>query len=155
MKLRSICAGVAASVVFLAGLTSGPAPSRATSLAARDSSPAKNSGASPKAAAQTKDEIVAKYVNSCLAQPTKEDECSKVRKTAVEIVKEDLHTLGSSTDRTYMPTILKIFKNDDVELRLAAADAIGMIGPQDGDVDALIPLTNDPVPDVRRAVMQT
>ncbi len=91
---------------------------------------------------------------AALAQPAKEEECGKVRKDAVEIVKEDLHTLGSSADRTYMPTILKIFKNDDVELRIAAADAIGMIGPQDSDVDALIPLTNDPVPDVRRAVMQ-
>ena len=69
-------------------------------------------------------------------------------------MKEDLHTLGSLANRTYMPTILKIFNNDDVVLRIAAADAIGMIGPQDSDVDALIPLTNDPVPDVRRAVMQ-
>jgi hypothetical protein len=34
---------------------------------------------------------------------------------------------------------------------MAAADAIGMIGPQDQDVDAIIPLTNDPVPDVRAA----
>jgi hypothetical protein len=53
-----------------------------------------------------------------------------------------------------VPTILKILNNDDVVLRIAAADAIGMIGPQDSDVDALIPLTNDPVPDVRKAVMQ-
>jgi len=154
MKIRSICAGVAAIAGSLVGLAAGPTPTGATSLAARDASPGKGSGASPRVARLTKDDIVAKYVNSCLAQPAKEEECGKVRKDAVEIVKEDLRTLGSSADRTYMPTILKIFKNDDVELRIAAADAIGMIGPQDSDVDALIPLTNDPVPDVRRAVMQ-
>ncbi len=154
MKIRSICTGVAAIAVFLVGSAAGPTPSAATSLAARDASPGKGSGASPRVARLTKDEIVAKYVSSCLPQPAKEEECGKVRKDAVEIVKEDLHTLGSSADRTYMPTILKIFKNDDVELRIAAADAIGMIGPQDSDVEKLAPLTNDPVPDVRRAVMQ-
>jgi len=154
MKMRSTYTGVAAIVVCLVGVTSGPPASDATSLAARDASPGKSSIASPKAALQTKDDIVAKYVKSCLAQPAKEEECGKVRKDAVEIVKEDLYTLGSSANRTYMPTILKIFNNDDVTLRTAAADAIGMIGPQDGDVDALIPLTNDPVPDVRQAVRQ-
>ncbi len=40
------------------------------------------------------------------------------------------------------------------ELRIAAADAIGMIGPQDQDVETLTSLANDPVPDVRRAVSQ-
>jgi HEAT repeat protein len=154
MKMRSTCAGVAAIAVYLAGLAAGPTPSGATSLAARDASPGKGSGASPKVAPPTKDAIVAKYVKSCLAQPAKEEECGKVRKDAVEIVKEDLRTLGSSADRTYMPTILKIFKNDEVELRIAAADAIGMIGPQDQDADALAPVTNDPVPDVRAAVGQ-
>ena len=154
MKMRSTYAGVAAIAVYFVGLAAGPTPSGATSLAARDASPGKSSSASPKAAPQSKDDIVAKYVKSCLAQPAKEEECGKVRKDAVEIVKEDLHTLGSSANRTYMPTILKIFNNDDVVLRIAAADAIGMIGPQDSDVDTLIPLTNDPVPDVRRAVMQ-
>src|SRR5689334_21662324 len=132
MKMRSTYTSVAAIVVCLVGVTSGPTASDATSLAARDASPGKSSSASPKAALQTKDDIVAKYVKSCLAQPAMEEESGKVRKDAVEIVKEDLHTLGSSANRTYMPTILKIFNNDDVVLRTAAADAIGMIGPQDG-----------------------
>jgi HEAT repeats len=154
MKIRSTYAAVAAIVFYLAGLTAGPAPSGATSLAAKGDSPGKGSGVFPKAAGPTKDEIVAKYVKSCLGQPAKEEECGKVRKAAVDIVKEDLHTLGSSADRAYVPTILKLFKNDEVDLRIAAADAMGMIGPQDVDVDALIPFTNDPVPDVRRSVMQ-
>jgi hypothetical protein len=51
-----------------------------------------------------------------------------------------------------MPTLLKILKKDEPELRIAAADAIGMIGPQDSDVEALVPAANDPVPDVRFAV---
>jgi hypothetical protein len=53
-----------------------------------------------------------------------------------------------------MPALLDIFKSDEPELRIAAADAIGMIGPQDSDVDMLAPLANDSVPDVRRAVSQ-
>jgi hypothetical protein len=47
---------------------------------------------------------------------------------------------------------LKILKKDEPELQIAAADAMGMIGPQDSDADLLAPLTNDPIPDVRRAV---
>ena len=66
MKMRSICAGVATIAVIFVGSAAGPTPSGATSLAARDASPGKGSGASPKVAHLTKDEIVAKYVNSCL-----------------------------------------------------------------------------------------
>jgi|CXWL01.1.fsa_nt_gi hypothetical protein len=154
MKIRGTYTWVVVFTVSLAGQATAPTPSGATSLAARDASPRKDSVAAPRAAAPTKDEIVAKYVASCLAQPMKQEECGKVRIPAVEILKEDLQTLGSSTNRTYMPTIVKIFRNDEVELRIAAADALGMIGPQDQDVDALAPLANDPVPDVRRAVSQ-
>ena len=80
MKIRSICTGVAAIAVFLVGSAAGPTPSAATSLAARDASPGKGSGASPRVARLTKDEIVAKYVSSCLPQPAKEEECGKVRR---------------------------------------------------------------------------
>jgi hypothetical protein len=102
----------------------------------------------------TKDEIVAKFVSSCLTKPAIEGNCDKLRKDGVEILKEDLHTLGSSANRAYMPGLVKIFKSDEPELRIAAADGIGMIGPQDSDIDLLAPLTNDPVPDVRSAVAQ-
>jgi hypothetical protein len=87
-------------------------------------------------------------------KPAKEANCDKLRKDAVEILKEDLRTLGSSANRTYMPNILKIFKGDEPELRIAAADAMAMIGLQDSDVDSVALLTNDPVPDVRQAVRQ-
>ena len=62
-------------------------------------------------------------------------------------------TLGSTADRQYLPDIVRMFRTrPEVELRIAAAHAIGMIEPQDSDVGMLIPLTNDPVPDVRHAV---
>jgi hypothetical protein len=155
MKMRSPYTAIAALTLSFVCFAAGPTSSGATSLPAKDPSLPKGSNAVPKSAPQTKDDIVARYVKHCLGQSPKEDECGKVRKAAVDIVKEDLHTLGSSANRTYLPTLLKLFNNDEVQLRIAAADAIGMIGPQDSDVDALIPLTNDPVPDVRRAVMQT
>jgi hypothetical protein len=78
--------------------------------------------------------------------------CDKLRKDSVEILKEDVQRLGSTAERTYLPVIVRMFRSDEVELRIAAADAIGMIGPQDGDVETLAPLTNDPAPDVRQAV---
>ena len=109
---------------------------------------------SPAGAPAGKDGTVAKFIEGCASKQAKEAKCDTVRKETVEIIKEDLHTLGSSTDRAYLPTILKIFKSDEPVLRIAAADAIGMIGPQDSDADVLAPLANDPVPDVRRAVGQ-
>jgi len=154
MKMRSTCTRVVVLALSLAGLATTPTPSGATSLAAKDASPGNDPGVTRRAPVPTKDEIVAKYVASCLSQPVKQEECGKVRTPAVEIIKEDLHTLGSSANRTYMPTIVKIFRNDEALLRIAAADAIGMIGPQDQDVDALAIPVNDPVPDVRRAVWQ-
>jgi hypothetical protein len=42
-----------------------------------------------------------------------------------------------------------MFKSEEIELRIATADSIGMIGPEDSDVEMLAILTNDPVPDVR------
>jgi hypothetical protein len=127
----------------------------ATSLSGKGSFADQSSNPPPQPPPMTKREVVKKYVKSCGKKPSKEANCEKLRKDAVEIVKDSLHTLGSSAKRAYLPTIAKFFKSDEVVLRIAAADAIGMIGPQDSDIDALIPVTNDPVPDVRRAVMQT
>ena len=106
-------------------------------------------------AASPKDNAVSKYVSGCRKQAVKEANCEKLRKEAIDILKEDLHTLGSSANRRYFLTILKIFKSDEPELRIAAADALGMIGPQDSDAIPLSLIANDPVPDVRRAVSQT
>jgi hypothetical protein len=101
-----------------------------------------------------KDEAVKKYIEGCRSKPVKDTNCDKLRKDADEILREDLLTLGSSANRAYLPTILPIFKSDSAELRIAAADAIGMIGPEDSDAGLLALIANDPVPDVRRAVAQ-
>jgi HEAT repeat protein len=143
-----VVVGAVASLCALAEIAG------ATSLGGDGPTPEGAAGLSPKAEGMTKRQIVKKYVEACRSKQVKEADCNKLRKDTVEIVKEDLHTLGSSTNRTYLPTILKVFKSDEVELRIAAADAIGMIGPQDSDADLLAPLANDPVPDVRRAVSQ-
>lgn len=154
MKMHSILTSAVAAALLLAGFGTIPGVSEATSLAG-DGTPLKERPNSPPgAAAMTKREIVIKYVDGCRAKPVKEGNCDKLRKDAVEILQEDLHTLGASAKRTYIPIILKTFKSNEVVLRIAAADAIGMIGPQDSDVDMLAPLANDPVPDVRRAVTQ-
>jgi len=131
-----------------------PMPAEATSLRGIGSTPEKVQESAPQGASATKKQLVGQYTNQCANKPAPADPCDKIRKDAIEIFKEDLQTLGSSTDRTYLPAILGIFKSHEPELRIAAADAIGMIGPQDQDVDALAPLANDPVPDVRRAVSQ-
>ncbi|NGZ10333.1 MAG: HEAT repeat domain-containing protein [Nitrospira sp. LK70] len=102
--------------------------------------------------AAPKDETLGSYFKGCLGKSAKDGNCDKLRKEAVEILKEDLLTLGSTADRAHLPLIVETFRSGEIELRLAAAHAIGMIGPQDQDVDAIIPLTNDPVPDVRHAV---
>lgn len=97
------------------------------------------------------DEVIDKYLEGCLSK-SKATNCDKLRKDFVDIMKENLMTLGSTTKRDYLPLIVQMFHSDEVVLRIAAADAIGMIGPQDSDVEMLAPLTNDPVPDVRHAV---
>jgi HEAT repeats len=108
--------------------------------------PPSEAGSSPRK------ETVRKYFAGCRGKSAKNATCDKLRKDAVEILKDNLMTLGSTADHAYLPDIVGMFRSEEVDLRIAAADAIGMIGPQDQDVDTLTPLANDPVPDVRRAV---
>ncbi|HEY7531694.1 MAG TPA: HEAT repeat domain-containing protein [Nitrospiraceae bacterium] len=145
---------VGTSAVFITVLANLPIPSDATSLRGIGSTPEKVQATSPGSTSETKQTIVGQYVSQCANKPAPADPCDKIKKDAIESFKEDLRTLGSSADRTYLPTILGIFKSHEPELRVAAADAIGMVGPQDNDVELLAPLANDPVPDVRRAVSQ-
>ena len=98
------------------------------------------------------DRIVDQFLDGCVGKPAKTADCDKLRKGFVEILKEDLLTLGSSADRSHLSDIVRMFRSDEIELRIAAADAVGMIGPRDEDVEGLVPVTNDPVPDVRQAV---
>jgi hypothetical protein len=99
------------------------------------------------------DRTVANYLRDCRGQTPKNAGCDKLRNDFVAILKEDLFTLGSTADRQYIPDIVRFFrKRPEVELRIDAAHAIGMIGPEDSDLKMLVPMTNDPVPDVRYAV---
>lgn len=131
-----------------------PGFAEANSLSGKGSVPEQSSNPPPQPPPLTKREIVKKYVKSCGKKPAKEANCDKLRKDVVEIVKDSLHTLGSSAKRAYVPTLVKYFKSDEAVLRIAAADALGMIGPQDQEADALAIPANDPVPDVRAAVRQ-
>ena len=148
MKLGQPLTSATTTGLLVLWLTTLPGLAGTTSLPGDGSLPGTAPLSSPK------DETVKGYLAGCRSKPVKDANCDKIRKDAVEILKEDLHTLGSSANRTYMPAILKIFKSDEPELRIAAADAIGMIGPQDSDTDLLAPVANDPVPDVRKAISQ-
>jgi hypothetical protein len=143
-----------ASALFMMALGSFSSPSEATSLRGIGPTPEGVQASSSKGGISTKQSIVRQYTNTCANKPASTAPCDKIRKDAVEILTEDLRTLGSSANRTYLPAVLGIFKSHEIELRIAAADAIGMMGPQDQDVETLAPLANDPVPDVRRAVSQ-
>ena len=128
--------------------------SRRTEKTAWAASPPGGGTPPGRVAVSPKDETVDKFLHDCAGKPVKAANCDKLRKDFVEILKEDLLRLGSTAKRAYLPVIVRMFKSEEVELRIAAADAIGMIGPQNSDVEVLAPLTNDPVPDVRRAVSQ-
>lgn len=120
-------------------------PVWATSLAAHPLSQETAAKETPK------NEIVKTYVATCRAKPIKQADCDRVRKEAIAILKEDVLTLGSSANTLYLPTLLNIFKSEEPDLRIAAADAVGMIGPSESIFGHLTLLANDPVPDVRKA----
>ena len=123
-------------------------PAWGTSLAANPLSQETTAEESPK------NEIVKTYVATCRAKPIKQAECDLVRKEALIILREDVLTLGSSANAMYLPTLLSIFKSEEPDLRMAAADAVGMIGPSGSILGHLAVLANDPVPDVRKAASQ-
>ena len=120
-------------------------PVGATSLAAHPLSSETAGQESPK------DAVINTYIGSCRTTPMKKAECERIAPQAIDTLKEDLRTLGSSANPFYLPTILPIFQSDESELRIAAADAVGMIGPTESIFPALTILANDPVPDVRKA----
>src|SRR5215203_5985428 len=93
-----------------------PMPAQATSLRGIGSTPEKVQESPPQSASATKKQIVGQYINQCANKPAPADPCEKIRKDAVEVFKEDLQTLGSSTDRMYLPAILGIFKSHEPEL---------------------------------------
>lgn len=105
-------------------------------------------------ASSPKDQAVKQFIAECQGKQSQGQTCDKLRKDAIEILKEDILTLGSSANREFLPTLVKVFNSDELELRIAVLDAIGMIGPRDSDARLLGRMANDPVPDVRNAASQ-
>ena len=134
-------------VLLLISLTVIPSQGHATSLIGSAPRPDFSKAAAPK------DNVVRKYITDCRGKQVKDPNCDKLTKEAIEILKEDVLTVGASADDAYFPILQTIFfKSDVLDLRLAAVDAIGMIGPTDKDFGRLARMANDPVPDIRKAV---
>lgn len=73
------------------------------------------------------------------------------RGKAVEILADDILTLGSSAKRTNLPLLEAVLQRGEPELRAAAAEAIGMIRPTRTELPLLVAALNDPLPSVRDA----
>jgi len=101
-----------------------------------------------------KTEIVQRFA---VAQTLGEDD-KALRESAVRVLTQDIETMGASGAPEYLPILTLILRSHEAELRLAAADSIGMIGPTADEMPALTRLLNDPVPGVvaaaRRALAE-
>lgn len=75
----------------------------------------------------------------------------QTRRDAVQILKDDILTMGASADPAHLPTLAKVLRSAEPELRAAAADAIGMIRPSAAETAALAPLLQDPAAPVVEA----
>jgi len=75
------------------------------------------------------------------------------RQQAIDILENDLTTVGSTADRGYVPYLTKILRRGEPELRAAAGHSIGMIGPAPSELPVLLEALNDPVPGVRDAAL--
>jgi hypothetical protein len=95
------------------------------------------------------DRAVTAYLKACVTGAGQG--CDPLRKQAVPILKEDLLTLGANADPAYLPLLADMLDSDEPELRTAAADAIGMIGPTPAETPALAALLDDTAPLVRTA----
>lgn len=76
------------------------------------------------------------------------------RDRAVEILREDLHRIGSTADRGNVPDILTMARHQEPELRASALEALGMIGPRGDEVPLLLDAANDPIPAIRAAALR-
>jgi HEAT repeat protein len=59
--------------------------------------------------------------------------------------------MGASGQPEYLAMLAKVLASPEPELRAAAADSIGMIGPTDDETPQLSKLLNDKSPEVVRA----
>jgi hypothetical protein len=73
------------------------------------------------------------------------------RDSAVRILREDILTMGATADQNHLPILVKVLRSSEPDLREAAANAIGMIGPTANETNALAQLLPDPVEPVAQA----
>jgi hypothetical protein len=76
---------------------------------------------------------------------------SELRQNAIDILKDDILAMGATANPVYLPTLVKVLRSREPELRAAAADAIGMIGPTPAETAELARLRDDDVPEVATA----
>lgn len=76
---------------------------------------------------------------------------ARERAAAVQILKDDIRTMGATADPAHLPMLRKLLRSEVPELRMAAADAIGMIRPTAAETAALVKLFEDPLAPVAEA----
>ena len=92
-----------------------------------------------------KDRAVLRFIQA----GTRSDE--ETRDGAVRILREDILTMGATADQIHLATLVKVLRSKEPDLREAAANAIGMIGPTTTETAALAQLLRDPVAPVAQA----
>jgi hypothetical protein len=80
---------------------------------------------------------------------TRSDE--QTRDDAVRILREDILTMGATADQSHLPVLAKVLRSKEPDLREAAANAIGMIGPTVNETNALAQALKDAEAPVARA----
>ena len=118
------------------------APAAATAPRAAPPTPPRTDVAADE---KRKDDAVQAYLNA------RAD--ANLRKAGIEILRSDVLALGSAADRSSLPLLLTVLERGEPELRAAAANAVGMIGPTAAETPVLVKAFNDPMPAVREAML--
>lgn len=92
-----------------------------------------------------KDRTVLRFIQA----GTRSDE--QTRDDAVRILREDLLTMGATADQSHLAVLAKVLSSKEPDLREAAANAMGMIGPTANETSALAQLLKDADVPVARA----
>jgi HEAT repeat protein len=92
-----------------------------------------------------KDRTVLRFIQA----GTRNDD--QTRDDAVRILREDILTMGASADQSHLPVLAKVLSSKEPDLREAAANAMGMIGPTVNETNALAQLLTDAEAPVARA----
>jgi hypothetical protein len=92
-----------------------------------------------------KDRTVLRFIQA----GTRSDE--QTRDDAVRILREDILTMGATADQSHLPVLAKVLRSKEPDLREAAANAMGMIGPTVNETNALAELLKDADVPVARA----